>query len=303
MASIGSLLALLAPSVPAAAAEQPSPVTRTEISEPRAFGYVIGDVLTRRIELDAERGVSLDTDRLPKPGRVSSWLELARVTHESSRAGAHTRYTIILTYQLMNAAQELRALVLPALRIPFRTAAGAVFEDVPEYAFTAGPLTPQYVLAREGLEEMQPDIPPQPLSTTAVRARLALYGAGLCAIVLYFAYAYFGLPFFSRSRGPFARALRRVNAAARVGDPQQAMQAAMKAMHGAFDETAGATVFGEQLEGFFAVHERFAPLRPSVERFFAGSREAFFGTGCAQLSVPWLAALCRDLRDRERGVA
>jgi len=300
---IGSLLGLVAVSVPAASAEPPSPVTQTTIAEPRPFGYVIGDLLTRRIVLDAERGATLETDRLPKPGRVSGWFELVRAEHDARRKGANTRYEITLTYQIVNSAPEVGTLALPALRIPFKTAAGTVFQEIPGFIFTAGPLTPQYVRAREGLEEIQADVAPPPMSTLAVRARLALYGAGLCAIVLYLVYSYGGLPFLARSRGPFARALRSVNAARRHADRQEGMEAALKAVHRAFDETAGATVFGEQLEGFFATHGRFAPLRPAVERFFAGSREQFFGAGSAQLSVPWLATLCRDLRDRERGVA
>jgi mxaA protein len=299
----GALCALLAMNMPSGFAEAPSPVTLAGIAEPRSFGHVIGDMLTRRIVLDAERGATLDTDGLPKPGRVSRWLDLLAVQHDASGKGTQTRYTITLTYQLMNADQEVRTLALPALRIPFKTAAQTLFHEVPEYVFTAGPLTPQYVVARAGLEEMQPDIPPPLLPTNAVRARLALYGAGLGAILLYFLYSYWGLPFFARSRGPFARALRKVNAARRASDPQEGMQLALKALHRAFDETAGGALFGEQLEGFFVTHQRYEPLRPAVERFFAVSRQAFFGAGSAPLSLSWLASLCRDLRDRERWVA
>ncbi|MET0217986.1 MAG: hypothetical protein ABWY07_03970 [Burkholderiales bacterium] len=297
------LLAVLTASPTGSAAELPSPVKRTEIAEPRPFGYVIGDTLTRRVVLEADRSATLDVEHLPRPGRVSSWLELVRADHRSIGAGAAERHEITLTYQLFNSAPEVRTLALPALRIPFKTAAGAVAHEVPGFYFTAGPLTPDFVMARDGLQEMQPDAPPPPFSTVAVRTRLALYSAGLTAIALYFVYSYLGLPFLSRSRGPFARALRAVNAAARKGDERQGLPAALKAVHRAFDETAGATVFGEQLDRFFATHSRYAQLRPAVEQFFASSRKAFFGNGPADISLPWLAALCRDLRDRERGVA
>jgi mxaA protein len=159
------------------------------------------------------------------------------------------------------------------------------------------------VAAREGLEEMRPDARPPPLSTTAVRVRLTVYAAGLAAIALYFVYSYLGLPFLARSRGPFARALRAVNAAARKQDERQSRQAALKALHRAFDETARGTVFGEHLDRFFAEHARYVPLRPEVERFFAASKGEFFGAESDSVSLTWLAGLCRDLRDRERGVA
>lgn len=300
---IGFLLRLLACTMLAAssawAAETPSPVKRIEIIEPRPFGYVIGDTLTRRIVLEIAGGASLDVERLPKPGRVSSWLELVEVT----AGGRGAQQEVELVYQIFNSAPEVSTRALPALDLPFRTAAGTAVHPVPKFLFTTGPLTPEYVAARDGLEEMRPDAPPLPLSTSTVRLRLGLYSFGLAAIALYFVYAYVGLPFLPRSRGPFARALRAVDAAVRARDEQQARRAALQAVHRAFDETARGTVFGEHLDRFFAEHERYAPLRPQVERFFAASQREFFGSGAAELSLAWLAAFTRDLRDRERGVA
>lgn len=291
--------AMLVAGTPGVWADEASPVSKIEIIEPRPFGYVIGDTLTRRIVLETAGGATLDADRLPKPGRVSSWLELVDV----SARGGPTRREVVLTYQIFNSAPEVSTRALPALRIPFTTAAGTAFHDVPQFLFTSGSLTPEYVAAREGLEEMRPDAPPPPFSTAPVRARLALYSLGLAAVALYFVYSYLGLPFFARSRGPFARALKAVNAAGRARDERQGRQAALKALHRAFDETHRGTVFGEHLDRFFAEHDRYAPLRPEVERFFAGSRSEFFGTGAAELTLPWLAGFTRALRDRERGVA
>ena len=281
-------------------ADQAVPVSRIEIVEPWPFGYVIGDTLTRRIVLETANGATLDVERLPKPGRVSSWLELVDVTN---RASAGSRHELAFTYQVFNSAPEVSTRALPALDLPFKTPGGPAVQAVPKYLFTTGPITPAYVAARDGLEEMRPDAPPPQMSTVPVRVRLALYTLGLAAIALYFLYAYVGLPFLARSRGPFARALRAVNAAARTRDEEEGRRAALQALHRAFDETARATVFGEHLDRFFAEHARYAPLRPQVERFFAGSQKEFFGAGSAELSVPWLATLCRALRDRERGVA
>ena len=275
-------------------------MSEVEIVEPRPFGYVIGDTLTRRIVLETAGGAALEVDRLPKPGRVSSWLDLVDV---NTHAGAGNRHVLTFTYQIFNSAPEVSTRALPALDIPFKTAAGTTTHAVPKLLFTTGPLTPEFVAARDGLEEMRPDAPPPRLSTVPVRVRLALYGAGVAAIALYFVYSYLGLPFFARSRGPFARALRAVSAAVRARDEQQGRRAALQALHRAFDETARGTVFGEHLDRFFAEHARYAPLRPQVERFFAASQKEFFGTGAAELPLPWLAALCRDLRDCERGIA
>jgi mxaA protein len=292
--------ALLALAVPAARADVVEPIVHLDRVEPRPFGFVIGDTLTRRIELDTAAGTSIDRERLPKPGRVSSWLELVDVTVEA-RAG--NRHELALTYQIFNSAPEVRTRPLPAVDIPLKTVAGTAIHTVPKQLFTTGPLTPEYVSGRDGLAEMRPDAKAPPLSTVWVRLRLALWTLGLVAIALYFLYAYRGLPFLTRSRGPFARALRAVDAAVRGGDEQAGRRAALQALHRAFDETARGTVFGEHLDRFFAAHARYASLRPQVERFFAGSQQEFFGSGATELSLAWLASLTRELRDRERGVA
>jgi len=275
-------------------------LTQLDRLEPRAFGYVIGDTLTRRIVLETASGTAVDTDRLPKPGRISGWLELVEVT---SRGGTSGQHEIALAYQIFNSAPEVVTRALPALDIPLKSPAGAAVHGVPKRLFTTGPLTPEYVSGRDGLEQMRPDATPPPLSTAWVQLRLALWTLGLTAIALYFLYAYRGLPFLARSRGPFARAQRSVAAAARSSDESHARRVALQALHRAFDETARSTVFAEHLDRFFAEHARYAPLRGEVERFFAGSREEFFGGGAAEPSLPWLATLSAQLRDRERGVA
>lgn len=292
------LVGVLLVALPSAHAEATS--TLLDRVEPRAFGYVIGDTLTRRIVFEAASGATIDAGRLPKPGRVSSWLELVDVATGEGRGGRHE---LTLTYQIFNSAPEVATRALPALDIPLTAATGATVHSVPKRLFTTGPLTPEYVAGRDGLDALRPDVQVPPLSTAGVRARLTLWTLALIAIALYFLYAYRGLPFFTRSRGPFARAQRAVDAAARGGDEQHGRRAALQALHRAFDETAQATVFGEHLDRFFAAHARYMPLRREVEQFFAGSRQEFFGGGAAELSLAWLAALSRELRDRERGVA
>lgn len=293
---------LLALPLPAIAAT--SPVLESEVIDPRPFGYVIGDTLTRRIVLEADRGATIDAGHLPKPGRASSWLEVVKSELRSARAGSFDRHEITLTYQIFNSAPEVKTLVLPKLSIPFKTDNGTVLHEVPEFLFTVAPLTPPYVTARAGLDEIRADAAPVPVPSAVEKGRLVFYGLGLAGIAGYFLYAYAGLPFLSRSRGPFARALKAVRAAAHTRDEREALRAAVKAVHRAFDETAGATVFSEQLEWFFATHREYGPLRPAVEEFFAASRSVFFGDGGAgSLSVDWLIRFCRQLRDAERGVA
>src|SRR5690348_12904464 len=55
--------------------------------EPRAFGYTVGDVVSRRIALRIPDGLKLDPDSLPRAGARGRAVELQRVVLHKSLAG------------------------------------------------------------------------------------------------------------------------------------------------------------------------------------------------------------------------
>lgn len=296
---IALLLACLAASV-GAAEERPLP--RLEVHEPRAYGHVLGDVLERRIEVELPSGTRLVEKSVPKPGRAGRWLELQAV--EASRTagvGSH-RFEIILAYQIVNAPREVLTLALPEVTLELSGGTLARL-TVPEWPFTAGPLTPTTILARGPLDEMQPDAPPKPISTSAVATRLAAYAVAGGVLALFLFYQLWGIPFLARSRGPFARAHRQVKMLA-GRDDAGAVRDALREIHRALDEWAGRAVFSRELEALLSQRPKFAPLEADLERFFEISRREFFGEGADEPGVlPWLEALCRRCRNIERGSA
>src|ERR1700754_3087450 len=74
--------------------------------EPRAFGYRVGDVVSRRIALRVPDGLTLDTDSLPRAGARGKALELQRVVLHKSLAGAPE--ALQLDYQVFLAPREVR---------------------------------------------------------------------------------------------------------------------------------------------------------------------------------------------------
>jgi mxaA protein len=274
-----------------------------QVDNPRAFGHTIGDTLTRRIDFDLKRPASLERDSLPKTGRQDAWVALNRVSVSRFPGWSVTHYEVRLTYQLINAPRDVRTLSLPALTL--KTAGTSPRElPVAQWFFTAAPLTPPTILARGDLDELRPDMKPPLLPTAALEVRLAAYGAVAAAIILYLLVMRFGVPFSRRRHGPFARACREIGRAARGTDDVQAFRAALAALHRAFNEAAGHSVFAGQLDGFFAAHPRFAPLRRDVERFFDLSQREFFGSGdTATRDSAVVLDLARRCRDRERMAA
>jgi mxaA protein len=289
-------LALFAPLAWAAV-----PVTRLESVEPRAFGYTLGDVIERRVIVEVQSPYALAPKSLPRPGRIGAWLELRVPDVKAIRSDGGNRYEIALVYQLVNSPNEVRTLALPQADLEFSGGARPIRETIPEFLFTAGPLTPEQIVARGPLDEMQPDVAPPPVPTDAIRKRLAGYAAAAAVVLLILAYAMWGIPFLERTRGPFARAIGEVKRLARARD-EAATRKAIRRIHRAFDETAGRAVFASEVPSFLARHPRYASLGPEIARFFELSRQEFFAGGARESgALPWLAGFCRECRNRERG--
>ena len=99
------------------------------VDEPRAFGYTVGDVVSRGITVRVPKsGCALDEASLPRPARRGTALELRRVALASGCRTGADRYELRLDYQVFLAPREVRTLEMPpldaALRGPAARAGG-----------------------------------------------------------------------------------------------------------------------------------------------------------------------------------
>jgi mxaA protein len=270
---------------------------------PRAFGYTVGDVVSRRVALPVPPGLKLDEDSLPRPGARGRALELQRVVLQRSLTGVPE--ALQLDYQVFLAPRELRVLEMPPIELRFD---GLTPGQRPQTArvdawpMMVGPVAPLEPPSREGLGEMRPDLEPPPLSTAAARTRFALELAAVLLLLGYLAQVYLVLPWTAQRRRPFGRAWAALHALPAQPDASQ-RRAAFERVHAALNETAGEVLFEPGLDAFVARQPRFAPLRDELARFFADSRAEFFAGGRDALDMRSLRALCQRLRDLERGAA
>ncbi len=243
-----------------------------KVDNPRPFGYVVGDLLRQQVTLPDVNA------NLPKPGRIDDWLELRQVKANGRE--------VELMYQLMNAPAEVKNLQLPQLKL-----GGEGSEVVvPEWPFTASPVTPQFVLAREGLSEMRPDIPPPEISARATELRLLAYGIALTALILWYAYSKFAWRLSGR---PFSRAYRNLRSLKiENGD---SYPRALKIVHRAFDETAGTALFARELPVFLSRHQRFRAVAADMYQFFSLSEQEFFAARSGDRQFAWIVSFCRSL--------
>lgn len=273
---------------------------RLEVTEPRAYGHTLGDVLVRQVVLELDDPWRLAEDALPKTGRVGAWLEQRPPELKSRARGGRMRYEITLAYQVVNAPREIATLALPEVTLALAGPRPA-FESVPDFPFTLAPLTPEHILARAPLDEMQPEVQPPRIFTAGIETRLAAYAAAAGVILLFLAWRLWGIPFLAAGRGPFALARRDLRRLARSAD-ESVNREAIRRVHRAFDQTAGRALFAAEVPAFLREHPRFAPLATEIERFFELSRREFFAGSAADPELlPWLEGFCVACRGFERG--
>jgi len=104
------------------------------VQEPRAYGYLLGDVLTQRILLPTGDN-DVGSVAPPSIGRTGAWLERRPARYETDAEG---RRWMAIDYQVVNVAPTLTRIALPALRLT--SASGATLQ-VAEWPLSVGPMT------------------------------------------------------------------------------------------------------------------------------------------------------------------
>jgi mxaA protein len=270
------------------------PITITPIP-PRAFGYSIGDRIERRIDIQVAPPWSLAHASLPTPGRVSAWFELAEISIQTDVAASGTRSQLHLVYQLLNSPTQPTVLLLPRLELRFEGGNAPVERDVPPAEIFAAPLLPA-AATDSTLDAPRADRKPQPIPVEPMRTRLTIYvlGAGVLLLTMMLARQYAQ----RRRAGPFVRACRELRRMAHAPADSSRSAAAMRVVHRALDETAGHSIFLDNLESLFASPHR-APLRERTHAFLARSRQQFFAGSGEPLALEELRDLARAWRALE----
>lgn len=278
-----------APSSEPAPAPVPPSHDMAKTEQPRAFGHVIGDVLTQRVLLE-RAGQAVTPTALPPADRVGRWFERRAPRIEADAGG---RRWLVLEYQVINAPRALTLATLPALAL---VAPGGGPLGVPAWPVSIGPLTGPDATAGDRAWPMQPDRAAA-LTPTEPIMRQLLWALGALALVLVAWSGWYGWRQWREARNlPFAHALQQVK---RRGATEPA---SWQALHQALNRSAGHVVHSASLERLFAQAPHLQPLRADLEAFFAASNARFFGAApsAPPASAFPLLALTRALHAVER---
>lgn len=294
MAAVVLLPALLPSTNLAAAGDTASGATfQPTVQQPRAFGYLLGDVLTQRILLrDGSRDVGSVTP--PSLGRTDVWLERRRVRSETDTDG---RRWMAIDYQVVNVPGALAQIALPALTLA--SSSGATLR-VAEWPLSIGPATPANPFNAGDLQALRPDRLAAPLPTAPLRRQASIAGGLSLLTLLCWAGWWWWRNARESSRLPFARAWRQMRRMQpSTGPGAQAAADGWLCLHRALNETAGHVVHAGSLPSLFVQAPHLQPLRAQLEQFYRQSAERFF-MSAPDADVYPLRSLCEALYRAEQ---
>lgn len=269
-------------------------IEHLHVEQPRTFGFQLGDQFERKLRLRLRHPYELVPESFPPPGRLNRWIAFHSYDVDKRTTGGADDYAITLRYQVVNVEPEATDAGVPGHLLEVRNGDETLsFQVRPSRTV----ITP---FGKAVSNDLAADIAPAPLPGR--RNALALFGAILAVSSMAFAALHFG--WFRGGPGrPFARAHRHLRGYRQEPLSDEAYGAALRAVHEAFNHTAGHTLFAEQLDGFFDEHPGFARLESGIVEFFERSNTYFFADASERLTLDELRALAKQCRDVERGLA
>ena len=234
---------------------------------PRAFGYVIGDVVMQSIRLQSD-GSNVELAEIPPVQRVGQWLERLSSTLATDDLN---QPWLELRYQVINAPLELITVSVPELNLVVIDGEPLVVEAWP---ITISPLTPTVVAGSGELPLIRPDRAPVPPDTQVATQRLKYTSMAFVVTIL----AWLGWWFWRQNtdarRLPFSRALRDMRNMGIKGLDEN--PEAWFALHHAFNGSAGRTINSGTIAKLIQQQPWLKSLQSRIEAFYAASAARFF---------------------------
>ena len=268
----------------------------------RDSGYLLGDLLDERVELQLPAGLAIEPASLPAPGRVAPWLEVrgARV----SAAGRDGAVAVTVTYQIFAEAEQVTRVPIPPFKIRIVGGSVARLVEVPERSFLLSPALPAAL--RDEDRELKPSPPPPLLATARTQAALAASLLVAACAAGWLLWVHDRLPFLPHAPGPFARLWRRWRGrdrrvAGAFGSAERC--SLLREWHLALNDSAGETLYASTLPRLFERAPYLQPLRGRIEALFGRSWQAFYaGAPLTDDAAADIFSVMREAALRERGV-
>jgi mxaA protein len=267
----------------------------------RLFGYQLGDVVQEQVIIHTRTGLTLDPQSLPHVGKRAGWFAVHSVALQDTPVAQGHDYTLHLEFQLINSTHETRRLTIPPVLLRFTGEGGRVVEQgVGDITIDATPLGTGEL--RSGMDNVAPARPAVAISTEPQQHLLAVEAVSALGLLLWLVTVLVLRRLRPRRACPFALAYKELRRQKYTSHNTEALAAAVRRLHRAFDEGAGQRVFLEGLPALCAAWRAPDELRLRSEEFFKVSRVLFFDSNSApaELLFSELIVLARDWARLER---
>lgn len=255
---------------------------------PRDNARLLGDSVTYRALIAWPAGWEIDRDGLPSASREDRAVELRahRVLPAPGACADGACRWLELDWQIFKGVRMVEDVPLPATPVRLRQGSRIAIVELPAARVAVAPQVP-WERRRDWLDSMRPGWQARPYDTARPWGDAAAW-LGVAAVSLLGWGWSSGRLLAPRARRPFAVAWRQVRARARARARDRSSPAGLapsrgevgtedlRDWHGAFDQTAGETVFAADLARFFAAQPHFAPLAAPVGEMFEASRQLLY---------------------------
>jgi mxaA protein len=276
----------------------------------RDAGYVVGDILSRKVTITIKKPYQLIKESVPIVGYEhrykgqTSGIELVNIDMSSKENADSETHILNLSYQVFTTSRVAKPAALRAEMLKMRNTENTkqiVEYRVPSFAFRVSPLSVYGQVKLD--EELYPFTPPLTLDNNKEMANVKVLAATLTIALLGLLYIFGTRAWLPRMGAPFAKAYRDIK---KMPDTPEGLQQAVTRVHQSLNETMGGSVFNNNLDAFMTKKPAFLPAKQEIEKFLGLSHQVFFQEASHPLSTnnpkAWLLALCLHLRHCERGL-
>jgi mxaA protein len=286
---------------PALSAAASTPYEMRVYNPEKKFGYVVGDIIHRSVELEVKTPYTLTPGSTPTRGVMRKGIELREAKLTTRKTAEQTTYRLDLVYLVFTRADTAHTFELPMEKLQLVRNGQRVPVVVPPWRFQVSPLAAHGEKYIE--KDMSPYRPPILVEISYLRWGLLLFLGVILVAFAGLTYINADATWFPGMGGPFAMSYRKI-----ADLPEDAASAAdaVAAIHQAFRQTFGENLFPQNLDEFVGRHPGFMALRSEMATFFEATNHLLYGAPATMPASSQLAALrefCRRCRDCERGVA
>lgn len=248
-----------------------------DIRTPKQFGYFVGDLIEADVDIRTPGNLQFQKSSLPRPGPVTPLIDLRDAVMARTNEDGKALWQLHLIYQNFLPALDVYELEIPSLSLTFLADGQPRTVEVPSWNILVAPLREALPKKQENAAGyLRPDAPAILLPEAHLRRRTAFFAISSLFLLIYIIRDRAIWPFQKRSERVFSAAARQISALARKSAGMAFYREALLTLHRSIEQTAGRSVFAEDLAGFLRSHPEYEPLALLFQKFFNASRATFF---------------------------